>query len=93
MVYKVFDKKLSGGGVNIKTKKISNLRMNLKKIKKRRPYSTSKGNILANMQLISKFGKGIRFLLVLLIVLVNMHAFVLKKIKRLKLLLMLFKKY
>ena len=71
--------------------------MNLKKIKKRRPYSISKVNIwhadLANMQLISKFGKGIRFLLVLLIVLVNMHAFMLKKIKRLKLLLMLFKKY
>ena len=71
--------------------------MNLKKIKKRRPYSISKGNIwhagLANKQLISKFGKGIRFLLVLLIVLVNMHAFVLKKIKRLKLLVMLFKKY
>ena len=50
-----------------------------KDLKKRSVYSSSGDNIwrvdLANMQSISKFNKGIRFLLFLLIVLVKIHAF------------------
>ena len=49
----------------------------IKTFKSRKVYSSFKDNIwgadLADMQLISKFNKGIRFFYVLLIFLVNMH--------------------
>ena len=70
MVYKFFDKKSAGSGV----KSISqNEQLSeelhkpiIKKFKERKVYSTFKDNIsgadLADMQLISKFNKGFRFL-------------------------------
>ena len=75
-VYKFFDKKCSGGGVylhaNNKIKQNYQLAEELqkpiiRKVKKRTVYSGFKDNIwgadLADMQLISKFNKGFRFLL------------------------------
>ena len=70
MVYKFFDKKSAGNGVAM----LQNQQLAeefhksiIKKLKKRRVYSSLKGNIqgadLADMQLISKFNKGFRFLL------------------------------
>ena len=72
MVYKFFDEKTSGSG--IKNESISNKELeeelhkqNIKKFKKRNVQSPLIDNIwgadLADMQLISKFNKGIRFLL------------------------------
>ena len=72
MFYKFFDKKTSGSG--IKNEIISNKELVeelhkpiLRKFKQRKVHSTFIGNIwdayLANMQLISKFNKGFRFLL------------------------------
>ena len=75
MVYKFFDKKAAGSGLSstIKsTPKHEKLAEELhkpiiKKIKKRKVYSAFKDNIwgydLADMELISKFNKGFRFLL------------------------------
>ena len=72
VVYKVFDKKSTGNGVNIPREFNEQLAEQLHKpiirnFKKRKVYSGFKDNIwgadLANMQLISKFNKGFRFLL------------------------------
>ena len=72
MVYKFFDKKSLGRGVNIEAKPNEQLAEQLhkpiiRKFKKRTVYSRSKDNIwgadLADMQLISKFNKRFRFLL------------------------------
>ena len=72
MVYKFFDKKLKGSGVNIEMMHNEQLAKELHKpiirnSKKRKVYSRFKDNIsgadLADMQLISKFNKGFRFLL------------------------------
>ena len=72
MVYKCFDKKSKGGGVNIEVKHNKQLAKKLNKLivrnlEKRTVYSGSKDNIwgadLADIQLISKFNKGFRFLL------------------------------
>ena len=72
MFHKFFDKKFSGSGVNNKIKQNQELAKELhkpiiKKFKKRRVYSSFKdciwGADWADMQLISKFDKGIRFLL------------------------------
>ena len=72
MVYKFFDKETSGGTIeneNISNKKLTEeLRMLIiRKSKKRKVHSTFVDNIwgvdLANMQMISKFNKGFRFLL------------------------------
>ena len=71
MVYKFFDKKTAGSGVKSKPQN-EQLAEKLhkpiiKKFKKRKMYSSFKDNIwgadLADMQLISKFNKGFRFLL------------------------------
>ena len=82
MVYKFFDKKAAGSGVNIGANKsaFNNEKLAeelhkpiIRKFKKRKVYSGFTDNIwgadLADMQLITKFNKGFRFLL---IVLVNM---------------------
>ena len=72
MVYKVFDKKISGSG--IKNEIISNKELeeelhtlNIRKFKKKKVHSTSIDNIsgadLRDMQLTSKFDKGFIFLL------------------------------
>ena len=72
MVYKFFDKKSKGSGVNIEVKHNEQLAKELHKpiirnFKKRTVYSGFKDNIwgadLADVQLISKFNKGFRFLL------------------------------
>ena len=72
MVYKFFDKKSKGSGVNIPLEFNEQLAKELHKpiirnFKKRTVYSGFKDNIwgadLANMQLISKFNKRFRFLL------------------------------
>ena len=76
MVYKVFDKKSSGGGVNIHANNEHSLDLAeeihkpiIRKFKKRTVYSGFKDNIwgadLADMQLISKFNKGFKFLCVI----------------------------
>ena len=73
MVYKFFDKKLKGDGISNNEIK-QNLQLAeelhkpiIRKFKKRKVYSGFKDNIwgadLADMQLISKFNKGFRFLL------------------------------
>ena len=72
MVYIFFDKKSKGDGVNIPLEFNKQLAKELhkpiiRKFKKRKVYSGFKDNIwgadLADMQLISKFNKGFRFLL------------------------------
>ena len=74
MVYKFLDKKSAGSGVNIhaNNKHLLDLPIELhkpiiKELKKRTVYWGFKDNIwgadLADMQLISKFNKGFRFLL------------------------------
>ena len=78
MVYKFFDKKTNGSGVTLANKSIlQNEQLAeelhkplIRKLKKRGVYSAFKVNIctadLADMQLISKFNKGFRFLLCLI---------------------------
>ena len=72
MIYKCFDKKLKGGGVNIPLEFNEQLAKELRKqvirnFKKITVYFGCKDNIwgadLADMQLINKFNKGFRFLL------------------------------
>ena len=72
MVYKYFDKKSTSGGVNIPLEFNEKLAIELnkpiiRKFKKRKFYCRFRDNIwgadLADMQLISKFNKGFRFLL------------------------------
>ena len=70
MVYKFFDKKTSGGAIKfMQNQKLAKElhKPIIRKFNKRRVYSSFKDNIwgadLADMQLISKFDKGIRFLL------------------------------
>ena len=79
MVYKFFDKKTKGGGMTLANKSaIKSIPQNeqlaeelhkpiTRKFKKRKVYSAFKDNIwaadVADMQLISRFNKGFRFLL------------------------------
>ena len=79
MVYKIFDKKSKGAG--IKNQKLANElhKSTIRTFKKRKVYSSFKGNIwgvdLTDMQLISKYNKGIRYLLCA-IDLLSKYAFV-----------------
>ena len=76
MVYKFFDKKSEGSGLKHANTKLTPQNQQLgkelhkpiiKKIEKRKVYTAFKDNIwgadLADMQLLSKYNKGIRFLL------------------------------
>ena len=72
MVYKYFDKKSKDSGVNVEVKLNEQLAKELHKpiirnFRKRTVYSGFKDNIwsadLADVQLISKFNKGFKFLL------------------------------
>ena len=72
MVYKIFDKKSKGAGIKNEIKENHQLTNELHKpiiwkFKKRKVYSSFKDNIwgvdLADIQLISKYNKGIRYLL------------------------------
>ena len=80
MVYKFFDKKTSGGTIKNESVSKKQLAVELhkpiiKKFNKRKVHSLFIDNIwgtdLADMQLISKFNKGFRFLL--LIFTANLH--------------------
>ena len=70
IVYKFFDSKVSGSGAKLipENKQLANElhKRIIRKFEKRRIYSTFKDNIwgvdLADMQLLSKYNKGIRFL-------------------------------
>ena len=79
MVYKCFDKKTAGSGIKSMLQK-EQLAEELHKplIRKFKKYSTFKDNIwgadLADMHLISKFNKGFRFVLCVLIFLANMSG-------------------
>ena len=81
MVYKFFDKKSKGGGINTPLEFNEQLAEELhkpiiRKFKKRKVYPGFKGNIwgadLGDMQLISRFKKDLDFYYALLIFLVNM---------------------
>ena len=70
MVYKFFDKKSKGSGIKNEIKENQQLANELhkpiiRKFKKRKVYSSHKDNIwdvdLADMQLISKYNKGIKY--------------------------------
>ena len=71
MVYKFFDSKVSGSSAKLmpENKQLANELHQpiIRKFEKRKVYSTFKDNIwgvdLADMQLLSKYNKGIRFLL------------------------------
>ena len=72
MAYQFFDKKSKGAGIKNEIKKIHQLANQLhkpiiRKFRKRKLYSSFKDNIwgvdLADMKLISKYNKGIRYLL------------------------------
>ena len=70
MVYKFFDSKVSGSGAKLMLQSeqlADKLHKPIRKFEKRTLYSTFKDNIwgvdLADMQLLSKYNKGIRFLL------------------------------
>ena len=70
MIYKFFDKKSSGGSIiNEANYQLANELHNsvIKKFKKRKVYSSFKDNIwgvdLADMQSLSRYNKGIRYLL------------------------------
>ena len=66
MVYKFFDKKSMGGNLNLELANELHKPI-IKKLKKRKVYSSNKDNIwsvdLADMQLLSKYNKGIKYLL------------------------------
>ena len=70
MVYKFFDKKSSGGSIINETNyQLANElhKPIIKKFKKRKVYSSFKDNIwgidLADIQLLGKYNKGIKYLL------------------------------
>ena len=84
MVYKVFDKKSRGTGIKNEIKQNQQLANELhkriiRKFKKRKVYSSFKDNIwgadLADMQLICKYNRGIKYLLCV-IDLFSRYAFV-----------------
>ena len=67
MINKVFDKKSKGSGLKDQQLADELHKLVIRKFKKRKLYSSFKDNIwdvdLADMQLISKYNKGIRYLL------------------------------
>ena len=84
MVYKCFHKKSQGSGVanNNENKQLAEElhKPIIRKFEKRKLYSSFRDNIwgvdLANMQVLSKYNKGYRFLLCVIFItfLVNMHG-------------------
>ena len=102
MVYKFVDKKSKRSGLNIEVKHNEQLAKELHKpvtrnFEKRTVYSGFKDNIwgadLADMQLISKFNKGFRFLLCAIDIFSKYTWVNRLKDKMVLVLLMLFKKY
>ena len=82
MVYKFFDKKSEGSGVNTKLAPQNQQvaeelhKPIIKKFEKRKVHTAFKDKIwsadLADMQLLSRYNKGIKFLLFVIGILVNM---------------------
>ena len=102
MVYKYFDKKSKGSGINNEIKQNKQLAEELhkpimKKFKRRKVYSSFKNNIwgadLADTQLISKFNKGIRFLLCVIDIFIKYAWVVLLKDKRVVTIVNAFQKF
>ena len=101
MVYKFFDKKSKGSGIiNEPNYQLANElhKPIIRKFKKRKVYSSFRDNIwgvdLADMQSLSKYNKGNKYLLCANdLFLVNMHGLFLQKIKNELVSLMHFKKY
>ena len=82
MVYDFFERKTSRSNIkNISNKELAEElhKPIIRKVNKRKVHSSFTDNIwgadLANMQLISKFNKGIRILLCVIDILVNTHGF------------------
>ena len=82
MIYKFFDKKSKGAGIKFMSSQQVAKELHkliIRKFEKRRVYSSFKNNIwgddLADVQLISKYNKGIRYLLCA-IDLFSIYAFV-----------------
>ena len=74
MVYKFFNERTKGSGINLQAKSLNNEILAeelhnpiIKNFKRRKVYSSFKDNIwgvdLADMQLIGQYNKGIRYLL------------------------------
>ena len=91
MIYKFFDKKSKGTGIKNEIKQNQQLANELqkpviRKFKRRKVYSSFKDNIwgvdLADMQLISKYNKGIRYRLCAIDLFSNYAFFVPLKDKR-----------
>ena len=93
MVYEFLDKSFKGSGVAIKNETTQNKQLEnelqkliIRKFKKRKVYSSFKHNIwgadLVDMQLISKFNKGIRFLLCVIDVFSKYASVILLKDKK-----------
>ena len=104
MVYIFFVKMSAGSSVNMRANNERCLDLAeelhkpiIRKLKKGTVYSGFKDNIwgadLADMQLISKFNKGFRFLLCFIDALVNILGLLLWKIKKVLQLLMLSRKF
>ena len=89
IVYKFFDKKTSGSCAKSTPNEQLSEELHkpiIRKFKKRKVYSSFKGNIcgadLADMQSVSKCNKDLDFYYVLLIILVNVLGLFLLKIKK-----------
>ena len=93
MVYEFLDKSFKGSGVAIKNETTQNKQLAnelqkliIRKFKKRKVYSSFKHNIwgadLVDMQLISKFNKGTRFLLCVIDVFSKYASVILLKDKK-----------
>ena len=102
MIYKFFDKKSSGSGVNIPLESNEKLAEELhkpiiSKFKKKTVYSRYRYNIwgadLADMQLIRTFNKGFRLLLCVIDIFSNYTWVIPLKDKKVSLLLMFFRKF
>ena len=95
MVYKFFDKKSKGSGVNEQLAKELHKPI-IRNFKKRTVHSRFKDNIwgadLADIKLISKFNKGFRFLLCVIDIF-SKYAWVVPLRDKVLVLLMLFEKY
>ena len=85
MVHMFFNERTKGSGINLPANSLNNEilaeelhKTIIKNFKRRKVYSSFKDNIwgidLADMQLISKYNKGIRYLLCVIIYLVDMLA-------------------
>ena len=100
MVFKFFDNKCTGSGVHfMPNQPLANELQKpvIKKVKRRKGYASFKDNIwgadIVDVQLISKYNKGIRFLLCVIDIFSNMLGLFLEKMKEESLLLMHFKTF